>query len=69
MGVRSKNFLHRLMCLVHVSVGLRRLGQAIVDLGAQVAGGAGVELLLGHAALLVVADDLELVHVIGPLGE
>lgn len=57
------------MRLVHVRIGLRRLGQAVVDLGAQVAGGAGVELLLGHAALLVVADDLELVHVVGPLGE
>lgn len=61
--------LHRLMRLVHVGVSLRRLGQAVVDLGAQVAGRAGVELLLGHAARLVVAHDLELVHVVGPLGE
>lgn len=57
------------MRLVHVCVGLGRLGQAVVDLGTQVTGGAGVELLLGHAALLVVADDLELVHVVGLLGK
>ena len=57
------------MRLVHVCIRLRCLGQAVVDLGAQVAGGAGVELLLGNAALLVVADDLELVHVIRPLGK
>ena len=57
------------MCLIHVRIGLRRLGQAIVDLCAQVTSRAGVELLLGHAALLVVANDLELVHVVGPLGE
>lgn len=57
------------MRLIYVRVGLRRLGQAIVDLCAQVTGGACVELLLGHATLLVVADDLELVHVIRPLGE
>lgn len=61
--------LHCLMRLVYVRVGLGRLGQAVVDLGAQVAGRAGVELFLGHAALLVVADDLELVHVVGLLGE
>lgn len=57
------------MRLKDVRIGLRRLGQAVVDLCAKVAGGAGVELLLGHAALLVVAYDLELVHVVGPLGE
>lgn len=57
------------MRLVYVRIGLGRLGQAVVDLGTQVAGGAGVELLLGDAALLVVAHDLELVHVVGPLGE
>lgn len=57
------------MCLVHVRIGLGRLRQAVVDLGTQVAGGAGIELLLGHVALLVVAHDLELVHVVGPLGE
>lgn len=57
------------MRLVHVCISLRRLGKAVVDLGAQVAGGAGVELLLSHATLLVVAHDLELVHVVGPLGE
>lgn len=57
------------MRLKDVRVGLRRLGQAVVDLCAKVAGGAGVELLLGHAALLVVAYDLELVHAVGPLGE
>lgn len=57
------------MRLVHVRIGLRRLGQAVVDLGAQVTGGAGIKLFLCHAALLVVADDLELVHVVGPLGE
>lgn len=57
------------MRFIHVSVRLRRLGQTIVDLGAQVASRAGVELLLGHATLLVVAHDLELMHVIGPLGE
>lgn len=61
--------LHCLMCLVYVRVGLGRLGQAVVDLGAQVAGGAGVELFLGHATLLVVAHDLELVHVVGLLCE
>lgn len=57
------------MRLVHVRISLGCLGEAVVDLGAQIAGRAGVELLLGHAALLVVADDLELVHVVGPLGE
>ena len=57
------------MRLKDVRIGLRRLGQAVVDLCAKVAGGAGVELLLGHAALLVVAYDLELLHVVGPLGE
>lgn len=57
------------MRLIYVRVGLRRLGQAIVDLCAQVTGGTCVELLLGHATLLVVAHDLELMHVIGPLGE
>lgn len=61
--------LQRLVRLKDVRVGLRRLGQAVVDLCAKVAGGAGVELLLGHAALLVVAYDLELVHAVGPLGE
>ena len=69
MGVRSQNFLQRLMRLVHVGVSLRCLGQAVIDLGAQVAGGAGIELLLGHATLLVIAHDFELVHVVGPLGE
>lgn len=57
------------MRLVNVSIGLGRLGQAVVDLGTQVTGGAGIELLLGDAAFLVVAHDLELVHVIGPLGK
>lgn len=57
------------MRFIHVGVRLRRLGKAIVDLGAQVASRAGVELLLGHATLLVVAHDLKLMHVIGPLGE
>lgn len=57
------------MRFIHVSVRLRRLGQTIVDLGAQVASRAGVELLLGHATLLIVAHDLKLMHVIGPLGE
>ena len=61
--------LHRLMCLVHVRIGLGCLGQAVVHCGAQVAGGAGVELCLGHVALLVVANDLELVHVVGLLGK
>ena len=61
--------LQRLMRLVNVRVSLGRLGQTVVDLGAQVAGGTGVELLLGHATLLVVTDDLELVHVVGSLGE
>lgn len=69
MGVRSQNLLHRLMRLVHVRVGLRGLGQAVVNLGAKVAGRAGIELLLGHATFLVVTDDLELVHVVGPLGK
>lgn len=57
------------MRLVHVRISLGRLGQAVVDRGTQVAGRTGVELLLGHTALLVVAHDLELVHVVGPLGE
>lgn len=57
------------MCLVHVRISLGGFGQSVVDLGAKVTGGAGVELLLGHAALLVVAHDLELVHVVRPLGE
>lgn len=57
------------MRLVHVRVSLRRLGQTVVDLGAHIASRAGVELLFGHSPLLVVADNLELVHVIGPLGE
>lgn len=57
------------MRFIHVSVRLRRLGQTIVDLGAQVASRAGVQLLLGHATLLIVAHDLKLMHVIGPLGE
>lgn len=57
------------MRLVHVRIGLGCLGQAVIDLGAQIAGGAGVELLLSHATLLVVAHDLELVHVVGLLGE
>ena len=50
-------------------VGLRSLRQTVIDLRAQVAGGASVELLLGHAAILVVAHHLELVHVVGPLGK
>lgn len=57
------------MRLVYVRVGLGRLRQTVVDLCTQVTGGAGIELLLGHATLLVIAHDLELVHVIGPLGE
>lgn len=57
------------MRLIYVSVGLRCLRQTVIDLGTQVTGGAGVELLLGHTTLLVVAHDLELVHVVGPLGE
>lgn len=57
------------MRLKDVRVGLGRLGQTVVDLGAHIAGRAGVELLFGHSPLLVVADNLELVHVIGPLGE
>lgn len=57
------------MRLVYVRISLRRLGQAVVDLGAQVAGGAGVELFLGDVALLVITNDLELMHVVGPLGE
>lgn len=71
VGLEADNALalQRLMRLVHVRVGLRRLRQAVVDLGAQVAGGAGIELLLGHAALLVVAHDLELVHVVGLFSE
>lgn len=57
------------MRLKDVRVGLGRLGQTVVDLGAHIAGRAGVELLFGHSPLLVVADNLELVHVVGPLGE
>ena len=57
------------MRLVHVRIGLGCLGQAVIDLGTQVAGGTGIELLLGHAAILVVAHDLKLVHVVGPLGK
>ena len=52
------------MCIL-----LRRIGESVVDLRAHVAGRAGVELLFGHLALLVVADDLELMHVVGMLGE
>lgn len=61
--------LHCLMRLVHMRVGLRCLRQTVIDLGTQVTGGAGVELLLGHTAFLVIAHDLELVHVVGPPGE
>ena len=52
------------MRFVDVRVRLRCLGEAVVGLRAEVAGRAGVELLLGHAALLVVAHDRELVHVV-----
>ncbi len=61
--------LHCLMRLVHVRISLRRFRQTVVDLGAHIAGRAGIELLLGHAALLVVAHNFELVHVVGLLGE
>lgn len=57
------------MRLIHVCICLGCLGQAVVDLGAHIAGRAGVKLLLGHAALLVVTNDLEFVHVVGPLGK
>lgn len=57
------------MRLVHMRICLGCLGETVVDLGTQVTGGAGIELLLGHATLLVIAHDLELVHIIGPLGE
>lgn len=57
------------MRLIDVRVRLRRLRKAVVNLGAQVAGRAGVELLLGHTALLVVAHDLELMHVVGLLAK
>lgn len=57
------------MRLVHMRICLGCLGETVVDLGTQVTGGAGIELLLGHATLLVIAHDLELVHVVGPLGE
>lgn len=63
------HLLQRLMRLEHMRIGLRRLGEAVVDLGTQVASRAGVELFLGHATLLIIAYDLEFVHVIGPLGE
>ena len=57
------------MRLIHVGIRLRCLRQTIIDLCAKIAGGAGVELFLGDAALLVITDDLELVHVVRPLGE
>lgn len=57
------------MRLVYVRIRLRSFRQSVINLGTQVAGGAGVKLLLGHAALLVVAHDFELVHVVGLLGE
>ena len=57
------------MRLIHMRVSLRCLGQAVVNLGAQVAGGARVELFLGNATLLVVTYDLKLVHVVGLLGK
>lgn len=50
-------------------VGAAGLGEAVADLRVHVAGGEGVELLLGHAPLLVVTDDGQLVHVVGLLGE
>lgn len=52
------------MRLVDVRVGLGRLGEAVVDLGAQVAGRASVKLFLSHAAPFVIANNLELVHVV-----
>lgn len=57
------------MRLVDVCVGTARIREAVVGLRMHVAGGQGVELLLGHAALLVVANYRELVHVVGLLGE
>ena len=50
-------------------VGATGLGEAVVDLRGHVAGGEGVELLLGDPALLVVADNRQLVHIVGVLGE
>lgn len=57
------------MRLIHMRISLRSLRQTVIDLSTQVTGGAGVELLLGHTAFLVIAHDLELVHVVGPPGE
>ena len=57
------------MCFIYMRISLRCLGQTIINLGAQVTGRAGVELLLGHATLLVVAHHLELMHVVGLLSE
>ena len=57
------------MRLEHVRISLRCVGESVVDLCAHITGRAGVELLLGDLAALVVAHDLELVHVVGVLGE
>lgn len=60
VGLEADNALalQCLMRLVHMRICFGCLGEAVVDLGTQVAGGAGVELLLGHAALLIVANHL-----------
>ena len=57
------------MRLVYMSSSLRCLGKTIVNLCAKIAGRASVKLLLGHTTLLVIANDLKLVHVVRLLGE
>lgn len=47
-----------------MSICLRCLRKTIVDLRAEVAGRASVKLLLSHATLFVIANNLELVHVV-----
>ena len=49
--------------------GATGLRETIVYSRGHVAGGEGVELLLGDPALLVVADNRQLVHIVGVLGE
>lgn len=68
-GSSDAALLLRLACLVYVCVGTRGLGEAVVGFGVHVARRESVQLLLGHAALLVIADDRQLVHVVGVLGE
>lgn len=52
-----------------MSICLRCLRKTIVDLRTQITGRTGIKLLLGHTALLVIANNLELMHVVRFLGE